>query len=77
MSEEDTFQPTLLDYAKVIDWLWAERHDLGGPHRSGVHLSDFPDGLAAIFNDALDRVQLSRVAQAMERATSEANPAAL
>lgn len=50
------FVPSLLDYAKVIDWLWTERHDLGGPHRDGVHWSDFPPGLAINFEDALKRV---------------------
>lgn len=40
-------------YIRVIKWLWAERHDLGGPHRSGVHMSDFPHGLDKVFEEAI------------------------
>ena len=59
------YVPTLLEYAKVIDFLWCERHDIHQKHPAGVHMSDFPDGLAKPFEDALRRVSLSRVADAM------------
>lgn len=59
MSDDEKI-PTLLDYAKVIEWLWTERHDLSGPHRNGVHMSDFPAGLDRLFEDALRRVQLAK-----------------
>ena len=67
----DEYIPTLLDYAKVIDWLWAERHDLGGRHRNGVHMSDFPPGMADVFNDAMHRAALGRVVRAMEESAPD------
>ena len=59
----EPYIPTLLEYAKVIDWLWSERHNQ--IHPVGVHMSDFPDDLAMIFGDALNRVGLSRLADKM------------
>jgi hypothetical protein len=49
-------EPTLLEYAKVIDWLWTERHNIRPERASGVHMADFPPGLADVFDDALKRV---------------------
>jgi hypothetical protein len=59
----EPYVPTLLEYAKVIDWLWGERHNQ--IHPTGVHMSDFPDGLTKPFEDALRRASLSRVANKM------------
>ena len=55
--------PTLRDYAKVIEWLWQERHNQ--MHPAGVHVSDFPPGLYDVFDDALHRAALGRVADRM------------
>lgn len=54
------YVPTLLDYAKVIDWLWDERHNIQENRRNGVHKADFPRELVRPFDDAMGRAALAR-----------------
>ena len=62
MTEAEGYVPTLLDYARVIDWLC---------ERSDIRVGDLPDEMFVPTTDAIKRVRLAAVATALSDSVAQ------